>query len=166
MCRCANEYWQQQLSDSIQSAAASENIRGMYKGINTALGPTESNNVPLKTTSEEVITKKSKQMGRLVEHYSELYSKENTVVTSALDAIEPLAILEELDAEPTLANLRKAIDSLACGKTPDTDGIPPDLIKRCEDTLLQPLHNVFCQCWRGSHAARHERCQDRHPLQE
>ena len=56
--------------------------------------------------------------------------------------------MEELDAEPTLAGLRKAINSLACGKVPGTDGIPPDLIKRCKDTLLQPLHDVLCQCWR------------------
>ena len=42
---CANEYWQQ-LSDSIQSAAASGNIRGMYEGIKTALGPTQGKTAP------------------------------------------------------------------------------------------------------------------------
>ena len=145
--RCANEYWLQ-LSDSIQSAADTGNIRGMYEGIKKAIGPTQSKTAPLKTTSGEVITDKGKQMDRWVEHYSELYSRENVVVTSALDAIEPLPIMEELDAEPTLAELRKAIDSLACGKAPGTDGIPPDLIKCCKNTLLQPLHDVLCQCWR------------------
>ncbi|XP_037790199.1 uncharacterized protein LOC119585605 [Penaeus monodon] len=79
---------------------------------------------------------------RWVKLYSELYSRENTVVASALDAIEPLPIMEELDAEPTLAELRKAIDSLASGKAPGTD-----VIKCCKDTL-------------------HKRYQDRHPLQE
>ena len=87
-------------------------------------------------------------MERWVEHYSELYSRENSVVDSALDAIEPLPIMEDLDAEPTLGELSKAIDSLACGKAPGTDGIPPDLIKRCKSTLLQPLHYTLCQCWR------------------
>ncbi|XP_076041799.1 uncharacterized protein LOC143025684 [Oratosquilla oratoria] len=145
--RCANEYWQQ-LSDSIQFAAVSGNIRGMYEGIKTALGPTQSKTAPLKTTSGEVITDKGKQMDRWVEHYSELYSRENTVAPSALDAIEPLAIMEELDAEPTIAELCKAIDSLASGKAPGNDGIPPDLIKCCKNTLLQPLHVVLCQCWK------------------
>ena len=51
--------------------------------------------------------------------------------------------MEEQDTEPTLADLCKAINSLACGKAPGTDGIPPDLIKRCKDTLLQPLHDVL-----------------------
>ena len=69
-------------------------------------------------------------MERWVEHYSELYSRENIVVTSAIDSIEPLPVMEELDAEPTLEEFGKAIDSLACGKAPGMDGIPPDLVKR------------------------------------
>ncbi|XP_076059478.1 uncharacterized protein LOC143036108 [Oratosquilla oratoria] len=142
--RCANEYWQQ-LSDSIQFAAVSGNIRGIYiEGIKTALGPTQSKTAPLKTISGEVITDKGKQMDRWVEHYF----RENTVAASALDAIEPLPIMEELDAEPTIAELYKAIDSLASGKAPGNDGIPPDLIKCCKNTLLQPLHDVLCQCWK------------------
>ena len=87
-------------------------------------------------------------MARWVEHYSELYYRGNVVVTSALNAIEPLPVMEELDAEPTLEELGKAIDSLACGKAPGTDGILPDLVKRYKTTLLQPLHDVLCQCWR------------------
>ena len=157
---CANKYWQQ-LRDSIQSAAASGDIREMYEGIKTALGPTQSKTAPLKTTSREVITDKGKQMDRWVKHFSELYSKENTVVTSALDAIEPLPIIEELDAQPTLTDLRKAIDSLACGKAPGTDGIPP----RPHQALQKYPPAAFSQ-WplpvleRGSQAARPERCQD------
>jgi len=82
-------------------------------------------------------------MERWVEHYPELYSRENSVVDLALYAIKPLPIMEDLDAEPTLEELSKAIDSLACSKAPGTDGIPPDLIKRCKSTLLQPLHDTF-----------------------
>lgn len=52
--------------------------------------------------------------------------------------------MEEMDAEPTLTKLHEAIDSLACGKAPGTDGIPADL----KDTLQQPLHDILCQCWR------------------
>lgn len=74
----------------------------IYKGIKTALGPTLSKTALLKTTSREVITDKSGQMDRWVKHYSELYSRENTVPISALDAISTLPIMEELDAEPTL----------------------------------------------------------------
>ena len=145
--RCANEYWTD-LSEKIQTAAATGNIRGMYDGIKKALGPTQSKTAPLKSTSGEVITDQGRQMERWVEHYSDLYSRENTVTPSALDAIDCLPVMEELDADPTMDELSKAIDSLATGKAPGSDSIPPDLIKHCKTTLLHPLHEVLCQCWR------------------
>ena len=46
----------------------------MYEGIKKALGPTQSKTASLKSTSGAVITDKSKQMGRQVEHFFELYS--------------------------------------------------------------------------------------------
>ncbi|KAL7879719.1 hypothetical protein SRHO_G00019730 [Serrasalmus rhombeus] len=106
--RCANEYWQE-LSHDIQNAAATGNIRGKYEGMKKALRLMQSKTAPPKTSSRKVITDKAKQMERWVEHYSELYSRENIVVTSALDTIDLLPIMEELDAEPTQEELNKAI---------------------------------------------------------
>ena len=54
--------------------------------------------------------------------------------------------MEELDIEPTLEELSKAIDSLASGKAPGNDGIPQDLLKHCKTTLLHSLHVLLCQC--------------------
>ena len=82
-----------------------------------------------------------------MEHYSDLYSRENTVSPAALDVIECLPTMDELDSEPSVEVLSKAIDSLASGKAPGNDGIPPELIKHCKTTLLLPLHEVLCQCW-------------------
>ena len=41
-------------------------------------------------------------MERRVEHYSELYSRENTASEAALNAIERLQTMDELDDELTL----------------------------------------------------------------
>jgi hypothetical protein len=144
--RCANEYWQE-LSADIQNAADRGNVRGMYDGIKKALGPTKSKTAPIKSTTGEQITDVNKQMERWVEHYSELYTRNTTVSEGALDAIECLPIMEELDTQPTMEELSKAIDSLAPGKAPGSDGIPPDLLKHCKTTLLQPLYEVLCKCW-------------------
>ena len=76
--RCANEYWTQ-LSQDIQRAAITGNIRGMYDGIKKALGPIQSKTAPLESSSGEIIIDKGYQMERWVEHYSDLNSRENTV---------------------------------------------------------------------------------------
>ena len=119
----------------------------MYDGIKKALGPTQSKTPPLKSSSGEIITDKGQQMERWVEHYSYLYSRENTVSTAALDVIDCLPTMDELDSEPLVEELSKAIDGLASGKAPGNDGIPPDFIKDCQTTLLLPLHEVLCKCW-------------------
>ena len=66
---------------------------------------------------------------------------------SALDAVECLSTMEELDTEPTLEELSKAIDSLFSGKAPGSDRIPPDLLKHCKTTLLHSLHVLLSRCW-------------------
>ena len=120
----------------------------MYAGIKEATGPTITKSVPLKTKSGENITDKKEQMERWVEHYLELYSTQDVVTDAALDAISQLPILEELDDEPTVEELGKAIDALATGKAPGEDGIPPEVIKAGKEALIEDLHELLCLCWR------------------
>ena len=98
---CANEYWTE-LSENFQSVAITGNTRGMHDGIKKALGPTLYKTAPLRSSIGEVITDRGHQLERWVEHYSDLYSRENIVSPSALDAVECLPTMEELDTEPTL----------------------------------------------------------------
>ena len=87
-------------------------------------------------------------MERWAEHYQELHSRESTVTDSAVKSTCTLPILEELDVPPSVEELSKAINSLACGKAPGKDGIPPEVIKAGKQTaLLHHLHELLLQCW-------------------
>ena len=86
-------------------------------------------------------------MERWVEHYSELYSRENKVDQAALDAIDRLPQMTELDDIPTQEELSMAIDRLPSGKAPGKDCIPAEVIKCGKPSLLDPLHRLLCQCW-------------------
>ena len=114
----------------------------MYDGIKKAQGPTLNKTAPVRSSTEEVITDRGHQLERWVEHYSDIYTRENIVSPSTPDAVECLPIMEELDTEPSLEEISKAIVSL----DPGSDGIPPVLLKHCKTTLLHSLHVLLCQC--------------------
>ena len=101
----------------------------MFEEIKKATGPTQSKMAHVKSKTSEVITDLDKQMKRWVEHYLEIYGTENKVTETELNAIPQLTILEELDAEPTLDELEKAINFLISGKAPGSNGIPAEIIK-------------------------------------
>lgn len=92
------------------------NIKGMYDGIKTALRLVQSKAAPLKSSTRVVIADKGQQIERWVEHYSNFYSRENTVFPSAIYIIECLLTMNELDIEPMVEEVNKAINSLASGK--------------------------------------------------
>ena len=145
--RCANSYWQE-LCSEIERASAKGDIRAMYDGIKWATGPTTKKSAHLKSKEGDVIKDKNSQMDRWVEHYLELYSTNNSVSRNVLDNIQQLPALTELDDEPSLEELSAAIRALKCGKAPGSDGIPPEVIKRAQSTLLRPLHELLIMCWK------------------
>ena len=61
---CANQYWLN-LCHSIQEAADKGNTRGVYEGMKKALGPSARKTAPLKSSTGETITDRSKQMDRM-----------------------------------------------------------------------------------------------------
>ena len=66
-------------------------------------------------------------MERWVEHYAELLSRETSVTAEALQDVETLPCMTELDELPTVEDLSDAIDCLSSGKAPGIDGIPQRL---------------------------------------
>ena len=88
----------------------------MYDGIQKALGPAQKKSAPLKSSTGEIIQDRAEQMRHWVEHYPELFSRENIVTDEALSAIE-------IDAEPTIGELKKALFCLFSGKALEKDGL-------------------------------------------
>ena len=101
----------------------------MYEGIKKATGPTPIKTAPLKSKTGEVITDQEKQMQRWTEHYLELYATQTAVTNTALNAIPELPVMVELDTQPTMEELSKAINRLSCGKASGSDGIPSEVLK-------------------------------------
>ena len=135
------------LCAKIQAAADTGNVKDMFDGIKKAIGPTQAKCAPLKTSTGEIITEKSKLMECWVEHYSELYGRASSISPSALNQIERLPTFYELDAIPTKEELSEAIREISSGKAPGLDGIPAEIFKCGGSKLLDTLHQLLCKCW-------------------
>ena len=46
------------------------------------------------------------------------------------------------------------LDQLSSGKAPGRDGIPAEVIKCANGTLLKELHEILCQSWREGEVLR------------
>ena len=81
----------------------------MYDEIKQAIGPSQKKTAPLNFATDEIIQDRTQQMERWVEHdYSELSARENMVSLEALNAIDCLPVLEDLEGEPTKVELKEA----------------------------------------------------------
>lgn len=98
---------------------------------------------PLKSLNGELIQDKAKQLERWVEHYSQLYDRENPVSATPLDQIERLPPMPELDNAPTLDELLDAIKDISSGKATGSDA---ELFKCGGDQLHNALHRLLCKC--------------------
>ena len=82
----------------------------MYDEIKQALGPCQKKKTaPINFASGEIIQNRAQQMERWVEHYAELSTRENMVSLEALNAIDCLPVLEDLDREPTKVEPKEAL---------------------------------------------------------
>lgn len=142
--RCANEYWEN-LCSGIEAASNSGDIRTLYQKIKVALGPQPSKLAPIKSKEGDLIQDKDQQMKRWVEHYSDLYSVERQLDDDV--HLPTFPTLHNLDTDPSLEELSKAIDDLSNGKAPGTDAIPAELLKSNKDTLLPNLYQLLLACW-------------------
>ena len=82
----------------------------------------------MQSAAEEVLHGRDEQLGRWVQHFSLLYSRQNVVTDAALQQMESLPTMDDLDNEPTIEELSKAITAMASWKAPGSDGIPADLL--------------------------------------
>ena len=55
-------------------------------------------------------------------------------------------MMDDLDKEPTVEELSKAITAMAPWKTPGSDDILSDLLQHCKSCLLPLLYDILVKC--------------------
>ena len=93
------------------------------------IGQVKRKIAPLKDLEGNLLTDKSQQLKRWIEHYDALYGREPDIDAQVIDNLPILTCLDELDSIPTVNELLEAIRELSSNKATGTDGIPAELLK-------------------------------------
>ena len=75
-----------------------------------------------------MLTEKNEQIEKLIKHYSNFYSRQNTALLEAFDSLKCLQTIDKVDSVRTIEKLNSGIDDLTDGKTLESENIPPNLI--------------------------------------
>ena len=95
----------------------------MYDEIKQTLGPSQKKTAPCNFATGEIIQDRAQQMERWVEHdYSELSARQKMVSLEALNAIECLPVLGDLDCGNLLSGAERGPGVPAPGKARGQDG--------------------------------------------
>ena len=84
------------------------------------------------------INKLGEKLGRWIQHFSLLYSIQNVITDAAFQHKESLTTMDDIDTEPTVKELSKAIKTMAS----DSDGIPADLLQH-SNFAYYPSYMIF-----------------------
>ena len=115
----------------------------MYEGIKKSFGSQISKSAPIKSSFGETLKDRGKPMERCPEHLRELYSKDFKISNQVIQNIQSIPILDELDSLPTLEELRRTVDFLACAKAPENDAIPSEILKVGKSVFFSSLHELL-----------------------
>ena len=132
----------------------------MYDGIKKATVPVQKTTSSIKLSNGEILTDNNELMEKWVKHYSNLYSRQNTVSQNVLDSLECLQTMDELDAIPSIDELNIAIVHLTNGKAPGSD----QDMQVCPATTTV-RNSLSMLTGKGSHTGN-ARCQNNHSVLE
>ena len=88
----------------------------MYDEIKKAVEPTKKLTSPLQSATAEILNNRDNQLGRWVQHFYFLYSKQSTVTDAAIKHMESLPIMDYVDTEPTIEEPSKNKTEVPHGK--------------------------------------------------
>ena len=86
-------------------------------------------------------------ISRWAKHYGELINTNNDVYTSLLYENQATAAPEELAEEPSVGEVRDALQCLKHGKAPGPDVLPWQMLGSAGGAVLDCIHNLIKHIW-------------------
>ena len=119
-----------------------------YQGLKAIYGPRINGSAPVLTfDGTRLLTDKNEILSRWAEYFNSALNQESTVNNDITDSLPQHATLDQLDLEPSLSEVTKAIQELSSGMSPGFDGIPGEIYKHGGAHLVRKLTKLFQNVW-------------------
>ena len=142
------DLWWQRKAEEIQHYADTHNTRKFFNALKMVYGPSRSGCSPLLTSDgSNLIKDQAGLRDRWAEYFSNLLNLPSTIDPVALNQIPQQPIMDELDAPPTLDEIKKAISQLNTNRASGKDGIPAEIYKAASPNTLESFHHVLNSIW-------------------
>jgi len=106
-------------------------------------------------------------LSRWAEHFHGVLNQPSTFDPSVLDAIPDWNTAHGLMEPPDINEVQRAVNQMASGKAPGSDGLPPELFKSEGPVIIDKLLSLYTSIWSARDATPEiQRCPDRSHIQE
>lgn len=144
--RMKNQWWLDRAAE-IESYAQCHNSRSFFEALRLVSQRKSGGINPINGSDGTRLTKKDDILARWKEHFSTLLNQPGTPDMSVLDDIPQEAVMLELEQDPTIEEVNKALKQLKQGKAPGPDGIPGEVLKAGGAALAAELHKLLMVIW-------------------
>ena len=142
-----NDWWLAKAAE-LQVLADTNDMRGFYQSMRAVWGPRISHPDQLLACNQStLLTEKQDLLNRWTEHFSKLLNEAPVIDQDAVNNLRQAPVQNWMDRCPEIDEISKAIDMISDGKSPGSDGIHPEVIKRGGQKLLCALHEIIQEAW-------------------
>lgn len=146
--RAAKDKWWSEKANQIQLAADKKDTKTHYHLLRSVYGPPATQHTPLRSKDGSVLLTKPEEIeARWCEHHNELLNRISLVSREALNAIEQVTPIPELDVSPSRVEVMTSLGQMNTGKAPGKDGITAELLKQGGDCIVELLYGIFQKVW-------------------
>ena len=140
-------HWNQVAAD-LEVAASKHEYHTLYRTLRRLSGKTKSTSDNIRNIDGTFVKSSAERLTRWREFFDELYNHDRPHEQSEdPPPIEPPRLAMS-DDEPTIQEVKAAVQTLKNGKAPGTDQITAEAIKAGGDILLHRLHVLLQAIWR------------------
>ena len=142
-----NDWWLTKAAE-LQALADSNNMRGFYQSMKAVWGPRISHPDQLLASNQTtLLTEKKDLLSRWTEHFSKLLNEAPVIDQDAINNLRQAPVQNWMNKCPEIDEITTAIGMISEGKSPGSDGIHPEVIKRGGSKLLSTLHEIIQEAW-------------------